>query len=541
MSSHAGLDPEGRADGVDQSRRQFLTRAMALGLAVPTLGGVLAACSSGDGGSGGGGFQKNKATGGATGTAKKFTGTLVISTVANPPKGAQQALTAAYKKVQPGVDIVWDTQDFSGSDAYTQFLTTQLAATNPHADFVSGVYSKTYRGYVDLDQYQGTTNPYTHDQWSQDIDFQRGGSRNALGQLYQVATGLSHLNWIYNKDMFDKAGVQPPTTWDEFVTVCSKLKASGVTPIAANYQWIVPQWLTEIYFDQYHVDWVQTVRAHKGDWDFNPDLDGKFTYNPADGAIHSKYTYNPQRFWQGIQNKTLRFDTPEMAELAGNLAKIFPKYATSDFFVMTDPYPSLLKGQVAMITADATTLNTLATDFKSKSVKKFTPGTFENPAMQSSLVKSKPRAVEPKGGDYVSIIKKNTQQAAMAVDFAMFWLSKAGYQPYMDAEIKAGTTVGTMGVQGLTFPAAIQERNDSVKFVGNAEVTLNQIWTAGADPTSMADLHNLLKNALQGKVTPKGYATALQKYFQSNFDTMIGKLSLTKDDINNPSRRPSAS
>ncbi|MGW6276253.1 ABC transporter substrate-binding protein [Kribbella sp. NPDC055071] len=534
MTSKLSLDPVG---GRGSTRREFLTRAAAVGVAVPGLGAFLAACSGSDDK----GFEQTKAGATTGGAAKRFTGQLVISTTTNPPKAAQQALTDAYKKVQPGVEIVWETQEFSGSDAYTQFLTTQLAAKNPRPDFVSGVYAKTYSGYVDLDQYRTTTNPYTGQPWGQDINFDRGGSRNALGQLYQAATGVSHLSWVYNTELFAKAGVNPPTNWDEFADVCAKLKAAGITPIAANYQWIVPQWLTEIYFDQYHVDWVNTVRAQKGDWNYNPDLDGKFSYDANDGAIHSKYTYSPQRLWQGIRDGKLRFDTPAMAELVGNLAKVFPKYATSDFFVMADVYPSLLKGNVAMIMADPLeTQKTLTADFTSKSVKPFTVQTFDSPAMSGTLVKSKLRAIEPKGGDYVSIIKKDTQHTELAVDFAMFWLSKAGYQPYLDAEIGAGIEVGTMGINGLTLPAAIQKQNDAVKFVGNAEVVLNQAWTAGADPTSKADLQGLLKKALQGSITPQAYASELQKYFHDNFDKMIAKLSLTKDDIDNPSRRPGA-
>lgn len=35
---------------------------------------------------------------------------------------------------------------------------------------------------------------------------------------------------VYNKDLLAKADVQPPTTWEEFLAVCEKLKNAGVTP-----------------------------------------------------------------------------------------------------------------------------------------------------------------------------------------------------------------------------------------------------------------------------------------------------------------------
>ena len=35
----------------------------------------------------------------------------------------------------------------------------------------------------------------------------------------------------YNKDVFDKNGLKPPTTWDEFFTVAEALKAKGIVPL----------------------------------------------------------------------------------------------------------------------------------------------------------------------------------------------------------------------------------------------------------------------------------------------------------------------
>ncbi len=37
-----------------------------------------------------------------------------------------------------------------------------------------------------------------------------------------------------NKDLFEQAGVEVPTTWSEFLTVCETLKAAGITPIAVG-------------------------------------------------------------------------------------------------------------------------------------------------------------------------------------------------------------------------------------------------------------------------------------------------------------------
>lgn len=38
----------------------------------------------------------------------------------------------------------------------------------------------------------------------------------------------------YNVDLFEQAGVTPPTTWDEFLAVCTTLKAAGIQPICVS-------------------------------------------------------------------------------------------------------------------------------------------------------------------------------------------------------------------------------------------------------------------------------------------------------------------
>src|SRR5260221_5739549 len=56
---------------------------------------------------------------------------------------------------------------------------------------------------------------------------------NALGgKVWQAPTNSQIIPFIfYNKDIFDKAGVKPPTTWDEFVSVVKKIKDAGFKPL----------------------------------------------------------------------------------------------------------------------------------------------------------------------------------------------------------------------------------------------------------------------------------------------------------------------
>ena len=59
------------------------------------------------------------------------------------------------------------------------------------------------------------------------------------GNVYRVGWYPLPMMWIYNKDVYDKAGLNadvPPKTWDEFLNACDKVKATGVSPFGGGIQ-----------------------------------------------------------------------------------------------------------------------------------------------------------------------------------------------------------------------------------------------------------------------------------------------------------------
>ena len=64
------------------------------------------------------------------------------------------------------------------------------------------------------------------------------------GQIYSVPFASQTLGLFINKAVFAKAGLQPPTTWDEFQTVSKALKAKGVTPLANG---LGTSWFNEMF------------------------------------------------------------------------------------------------------------------------------------------------------------------------------------------------------------------------------------------------------------------------------------------------------
>ena len=469
----------------------------------------------------------------------------------NVPEEPMNLMSEAFRDTYPDIEVVWEFPNLGAGD-YPQWLGTQVAAGNIRPDVVSGNYLSTYNGYVNLDQYRKTENPFTGNAWDEDLQWEALRGKNAKGERIMVHMRTVHTYWFYNQDIFDEVGVQPPATWEEFGQVCAALADAGQTPLSANYVWQVPQWLAKIYEDQYHVDWVETVRAQPGDWNYEPDKDGEFEYDPADPFIHEKYTYNIQRFFKGILDGDLRYDTQEMTELAMNMASIFPQYATEDFFVISDPYSPFLQKQTAIMSNGTWSIPTIIRDMESISperleqleietdISPFAWSTFENPSIQSPLTLTTAKAVESAPGPYLSIIDKNQEQVDRSLDFVMFFSTAPGFALWNEGLIEANdfSPPGPLLVNNLQDPSDIQELWDNLVFTGNAETNYNGFWTDGGGGDYRTDLRNLYKDALEETLAPQDYVQQLQTYIDENLEGMVQRINLTMEDVNNPAREP---
>ncbi|MBV9633653.1 MAG: extracellular solute-binding protein [Methylobacteriaceae bacterium] len=67
------------------------------------------------------------------------------------------------------------------------------------------------------------------------------------GKIYAVPDGLNRWVVLYNKKMFAQVGIEPPTTWDELMADCDKLKKANITPFNATIQ---EGWRGFIWFEE---------------------------------------------------------------------------------------------------------------------------------------------------------------------------------------------------------------------------------------------------------------------------------------------------
>lgn len=492
----------------------------------------------------------------AAGAATQFEGQIVISTWqiggGLPSELAQKMVTDEYHKTQPNVDIVWEIQ--VGGD-YGQWLGTQLAAGTPRPDIVSMNYQPTYDKYVDFINYKDEVNPYTGRPWSEDFDFEFYGSGATEWKFF--ATQQVQVPWFYNKTLFDKAGVTAaPTTFDEWMDACDKiLTATGIQPLAMHPNNMI-QWMGEVYFDQYHRDWVDKAKAQPGDWNYVAGKDDTFKYDPNDPDVNKKATFSMQRFLKGLKDGTLRYDDAEMTDLMTNWKRMGP-FLPKDFWVEPNRYALFIQQQAAMYPDLTTAYWTLGTDLKqmdaarreglkldpNAKIESFEYGVFQYPSITGPLVKGKARAVESIAGEYLGLIDKNAQQTEIGVDFMRFWLSKAGYQPWVDgyAESELWTPSGKLLITDVVLPEKYAKVIDAIKPVGNAEAAPNGFLTmfGGYGTMWQTESKEMVKSVLDGTLAPEDFGKQYHALITEKYWGEIIKLmKFTEDEIDNPQLEP---
>lgn len=480
---------------------------------------------------------------------RQYQGEIVIATLQNPSPAAQQALTKAYQAHQPGVDIRWETQDWPDKGLYATWLGAQLAAAPTRPDIISGEYEPGFSRYVDLEEYRWRTNPYTGNVWDEDFHFDRlSGSKRV-----RIGTEAQHLSWYYNQQMFEELSLEPPATWDQLVSVCQTIQAAGITPLSISLGDAIVPWFAPIYFDQYHTDWADAVRAREGDWDWNP-RDPAFTGDPDDPKLHAKYTFSPQRFYLALRDRVLRFDTSAVVELMANLTRIFPEFTDPTALHGGDHYVPFVQRKTAMMVESSWALVQLSRDLDQISVERaselgievgsvqpFEWGVFEFPPMVSTVARSSiVRVPERAVGYEMCVVEKSAAQTAMTMDFLMFWLSKPGYTAFQQAEQASVGWVprGFPLVADVAYPEDVRNQLERVEQKGTTLPAYGDFWVKGAGGKSSQDLRVLFTEAVQAKVSPQDYANQVEAYVRAHFAELLKQAGLTSADLANPSRRP---
>lgn len=173
-------------------------------------------------------------------SATALAGTLVInSDQADPaPKKAFDELVEEFKQDNPDIEIQFNTFE---KESYKTAIRNWLTSEPP--DVVFWYAGNRMKTFVDRGLLEDVSDLWDKD----DLHTKLAPARSSMTiDDKQWGIPYTYYQWgvYYRKDIFAKAGLEEPKTWDEFLAVSAKLKADGIAPIAigTKYLWTAAGW-----------------------------------------------------------------------------------------------------------------------------------------------------------------------------------------------------------------------------------------------------------------------------------------------------------
>ena len=475
-----------------------------------------------------------------------------------------EAVAKAYEEKHPDVKVDVDLKAVEG---YDQWVQTAFTTEDPKADIVNiNLAGNTKTGKsINYSDYIDNDSPYSDGTWGEQFDVSKQRKTGATGAFDALSLESVQVLWLYNKDIFEKVGVEPPTTWDELVNVCQKLKDAGYQPIAmpGNYDSFYSGtmgWLSQIYADQTTRSMVNENRAQEGDWDFDPDIDGSWTYDPTDpwNDDSDKVTQNPSRAFANIKNGVYRGDTDGMKAVWTNFAKVFPAYVGGDAFFGTDADGAktlFYQGKAAMMVNGAWGVIDFMNDMKAldsgkdiedssgnaiSNVQKFSLGTFNMPTMEGDKFEAPVRTIEVALG-FLGCISKTQEHNDLVVDFLEYYSSKEGQSIAINARLDAGGSVnGPSLVYGVEYPEEIQAAFDQMTFIGNCQKDFSNTLARGIGESAetFREFYQYSYDYLNGKISIDEWAKDHENNIMEHVDAAMEDNGIGENDLQSPQNEP---
>ena len=185
------------------------------------------------------------------------------------------AFMEGYRKIVDGFNesneygVKVEIQNITNADYKTKLTTMMASDSEPDIiftwplgyleNFVNGDKVVSIQKYLDEDE-----------DWKNSFN---GGILDPLtydGEVYAIPTQQSTAIMYYNKAIFDKYGLEVPTTYDEYVQICDTLKENGVTPVAlastADDAWLVSQYIQQLSDGIKGEDLFNSLKDGTGKW-----------------------------------------------------------------------------------------------------------------------------------------------------------------------------------------------------------------------------------------------------------------------------------
>ncbi|SIT09600.1 ABC transporter substrate-binding protein [Alicyclobacillus vulcanalis] len=180
-------------------------------------------------------------------------------------KSADQAIISQFERLHPNIRIQLDT---FAVDAIKQ--QEKVAASSHSLPDIFFDWGGTLASYYESNGLALNLNSYAQKYgWYQRFSPAAIKFASYNGKLYMVPVTLNGLELYYRKDIFEKYGLKPPTTFSELEHVCNVLVQHSVSPFGLGgiNHWYTMRYFEAILYHEVGAQGMSQLMNLQGNWD----------------------------------------------------------------------------------------------------------------------------------------------------------------------------------------------------------------------------------------------------------------------------------
>jgi len=437
--------------------------------------------------------------------------TIRFATVNACYRVALEELAAQYEELHPGVEVDLTVV----AEEFATWIRTRVAAGG---ELVPDIYNANYTGgygelgrWVDLKPYFAEESPYTGEQWGNSLDSQLLARYASDGKNYQLPVDYVDIAVFYNKEIFDELGLAVPASWQEWLACCETIKQGGYTPIAiggdAMSFWAGDMgWLVRLIGDAYLRDQVPKIMSRPGDWDYKPERNADWNYDPSDPANDMMVTLNGERRLNAILDGTFDFSTERFQRVYVRLAELSPYFQAGFMGIDTSSAQQLFyMGRAAMtiMASDAVT-GLIQTFEEMDEADRFAFGNFWFPPITDDPLVCGPFRGLGGGGMVLAAMQQGGEEhEKRVIDFLRFITTPEAGRILVERTLESGQSItGPMLIKGVELPPELADKYEV--FTGHGFEKLN-FRGLNDEQESVNDWVIIAQELLGGRMSPETF------------------------------------
>lgn len=177
-----------------------------------------------------------------------------------------EAMTQVFAAEYPDIEFVNAAVAGGAGTNARAVLATRLAANDPPDSWQAHAGQEIIGTYVAAGQIEPLNDLFEEQGLLEVMPETLIPLISADGNIYSVPVNIHRANVMwYNPTVLSDAGVEVPTTWDEFFTACEAIEANGVTCLSMGEAWTAMHLMEVVLLGELGAD------AYNGLWDGSTD------------------------------------------------------------------------------------------------------------------------------------------------------------------------------------------------------------------------------------------------------------------------------